>query len=166
MVEHRLNVVPKILFICAPGSARKPKLYTQASGQVLPRRGLGRGKQIYLDNDRSDASLVIRALSSERISASEFVASSWGLPCVQYSRKGLPRPQKSNARSCVGMHVCAVRSSAGFARLSGQSKQRNFLRQRRATNPRALRLTKSQVSANLHRGPWLPSSWKFQNARA
>lgn len=127
MFERRLNVVPKILFIYAPRSARKPKLYTQASGQVLPRGGLGRGKQIYLDNDRSDASLVIRALSSEK-AFQVFVASTAGHSswATQY-RLGWRAHGKSHDKNRSALTKLSVLAKSGlFARLSGPSRRRRM----------------------------------------
>lgn len=43
--------------------------------------------------------------------------------CVRYTRNGLRKRARSNARSCRGMHVCAALISARSARLYGLTKR-------------------------------------------
>jgi len=57
------------------------------------------------------------------LSTSSSLSLAWGTSCVRFTNERSRTRQKSNARSCRAMHVCADRSLAWLAKRCGQSKR-------------------------------------------
>ena len=80
---------------------------------------------------------------------------------MEYSKSELHKPERSNARLCRALHVCAVLFSGGFARPFGRQKPLNVLLPLLAINRCGRRLTNFQANGNRRRALsqlWLSKS--------
>lgn len=104
---------------------------------------------------RSQITFLSRVSSSGDMQIS-FVVSRRGFRCMEHCRCASTRRERSNARSCRAMHVCAVLCSARSARRYGRSRLPSSSRPS-SDAPCAPQLTRFQASAILPLNRFSPS---------